>query len=220
MPTDTSTPPLRARNVAIRIVAWSLGIFGILRLPSVQGLVLLPVTQLQGSLAMRLFGTPSLPIEVTLACSGADAIAVCIGFILGYPARWRARIAAAAGGVVIILALNTLRIGTLGRATSAAAFDALHLYLWPAVLILVIAGYVLIWMQRVDVISDGSRVVTATPILNSPARPFTITRSFLLLAATLLVAFTAAAPFYLDSGAVLARASIPTDLSRTSSIAT
>ena len=38
----------------------------------------LPFTRAQGGLAARLFGAPALPIEVTLACSGADALALCL----------------------------------------------------------------------------------------------------------------------------------------------
>ena len=88
---------------------------------------------LQGALAARLFGAPTLPVEVTLACSGADALALCLGAVLAYPVRGAARLAGAAGGAALILGLNTLRIGTLGRAAASPAwFDALHLYVWPA----------------------------------------------------------------------------------------
>ena len=53
--------------------------------------------------------------------------------ILAYPVRWRTRLAGAAGGAALILGLNTLRIGTLGRAAASPAwFNALHVYVWPA----------------------------------------------------------------------------------------
>lgn len=184
----------QARNFALRAVAWSLALFGLLRLPAVERLILLPVTQWQGRLAAGFFGTPLLPIDVTLACSGADAIALCTGFILAYPTAWRARMGAAAGGLALILALNTLRIGTLGRATSPAWFEALHVYLWPALLILAIAAYVFTWMRRVDAPFPGGG---APPVGGSPGR------SFALLSGALLVIFTAAAPLYLESAGVL-----------------
>ncbi len=92
-----------------------------------------------------------MPIEVTLACSGADALALCLGTILAYPVKWRARIAGAAGGAALILVLNTLRIGTLGQAAASPAwFNILHVYVWPAVLLLAIAGYVFAWMRFAD----------------------------------------------------------------------
>ena len=100
---------------------------------------------------MGLFGAPALPVEATLACSGADALALCLGAVLAYPVTWRARLAGAAGGAALILGLNTLRIGTLGRAAASPAwFNALHLYVWPAVLTLAIAGYVFAWMRLAD----------------------------------------------------------------------
>ncbi len=105
----------------------------------------------RAALAAGLFGAPALPVEVTLACSGADALALCLGAVLAYPVRWRTRLAGAGGGAALILGLNTLRIGTLGRvAASPAWFNALHLYVWPAVLTLAIAGYVFAWMRLAD----------------------------------------------------------------------
>ena len=100
---------------------------------------------------LGLFGTSALPVEVTLACSGADALALCLGAVLAYPVKWRTRLAGAGGGAALILGLNTLRIGTLGRvAASPAWFNTLHVYVWPAVLTLAIAGYVFGWMRLAD----------------------------------------------------------------------
>src|SRR6185369_7316969 len=113
--------------------------------------ILLPATRLQAAAGSALVGPSSLPIEATLACSGADALALCLAAIVAYPARWRMRGAGVAGGVALILALNTIRIGTLGRAaTSPRWFDALHVYVWPTVLSLAIAGFVFSWMRVAD----------------------------------------------------------------------
>ena len=79
------------------------------------------MTRLQAAAGSALVGPSSLPIEVTLACSGADALALCLAAIVAYPARWRMRAAGAAGGAAVILALNTIRIGTLGRHVEASA---------------------------------------------------------------------------------------------------
>jgi exosortase/archaeosortase family protein len=144
-------PPHQARNFALRGVAWSLGLFGVLRLPWIEAHVVLPLTRFQGRIAEISFGAPVLPVEVTLACSGTDAIALCAGAILAYPARWSMRMAGAAVGVGCILLLNTIRIGTLGQAAgSASAFGLLHLYVWPALLVVAIAGYVFAWMRLAD----------------------------------------------------------------------
>jgi exosortase/archaeosortase family protein len=147
---------------------------------------------------MRLLGSPAAPVAVTLACSGADAVALCLGAVLAYPARWSMRLAGAAGGVAVILALNTLRIGTLMRVAGASAwFDALHLYVWPMLLMLAIGGYVLAWMR----LADRAQLVPADDNRASGIRP---TRRFLYFTAAFVVLFVAAAPYYLASGVVLA----------------
>ena len=51
---------------------------------------------LQAAAAAGVFGTPALPVQVTLACSGADAFALCLGAVLAYPVRWDRRLAGAA----------------------------------------------------------------------------------------------------------------------------
>jgi exosortase/archaeosortase family protein len=207
VPTDASRSRTRAVAFALRAVAWSLGLFGLLRLDWVEVHGVLPITQLQGRLASRLCGTPALPIETTLACSGADAVALCLGVVLAYPATWRMRLAGAGGGVALILGLNTLRIGTLGRAVASPAwFETLHVYLWPAVLTLAIAGYVFAWMRA----ADRRRGVGAAPALPlSQAAPVAVrgparaTRRFVILTAALLLVFIAASPIYLENARVL-----------------
>lgn len=77
-----------AFEFALRGVAWSLGLFGLLRLGWLETHAVLPLTQLQARLAESGFGTPAVPIDVTLACSGADALALCAGAILAYPSIW------------------------------------------------------------------------------------------------------------------------------------
>ena len=206
MPTDVvpSTRHSQALSFAIRGGAWSLGLFGVLRLRGVETGALLPLTQLQARLAEGAFGRPAAPIDVTLACSAADAFALCAGAILAYPARWPARLKGAAGGIALILVLNTLRIGVLGRAAGTPAwFEALHLYVWPALLTLTIAGYVFAWMRRAQR-SEAAPLPSPSP----STAPFTL-RSALLMG-TFLVLFVAAAPLYLESAAVLAVAAFIT----------
>lgn len=206
MPTDTAPSWTRERSFALRAVGWSLGLFGLLRLSSVETHALLPLTRLQGQLGAWLFGTSALPIEVTLACSGADALALCLGAIAAYPVSWRTRGAGAGGALVLILGLNTLRIGSLGRvAGSPAWFEALHVYVWPAALLFAIAGYVFAWMRFADSreTGDGIRKTTSIPFLPDPP----LTRRFVGLTAVFLLLFVAASPLYLESAYVLAVAS-------------
>lgn len=196
MLTVTDRSRTRAARFVLRGTAASLGLFGLLRLPWIETHAVLPFVRMQGALAVRLFGTPSLPVEATLACSGADAMALCLGAVLAYPVPWRRRLAGAAAGVALILTLNTLRIGTLGRAAASPAwFNALHLYIWPAALTLAIAGYVFAWMRA----ADGPH----TPGERAPAQP---SRRFVVLTLAFVALFTAASPLYLESPFVLALA--------------
>ncbi|OFW22785.1 MAG: hypothetical protein A3G21_26225 [Acidobacteria bacterium RIFCSPLOWO2_12_FULL_66_21] len=208
MLTDTPRRLTDAPRFALRAAAWSLGIFGLLRLNWIEAHAVLPLTRVQGGLAVGLFGAPTLPVEVTLACSGADALALCLGVILAYPVKWRSRLAGAAGGAGLILGLNTLRIGTLGRvAASPAWFHALHVYVWPAVLTLAIAGYAFAWMRRVDRprALDVHEVTLREP---APAWRPHVSRRFVVLSAAFLLLFLGAAPLYLESAGVLAVAGV------------
>lgn len=221
MPLETAAGPTpagsglpQATGFALRLIAWSLALFGLLRLPWVGMHILLPVTRLQAAAGSALVGPSSLPIEATLECSGADALALCLAAIVAYPVRWRMRTAGVAGGVAVILALNTLRIGTLGRAAaSVQLFEALHVYVWPAVLTIAIAGYVFTWTRVADrpapSKAEGPRTVDAVSTQSQPfADRWRITRRFVLAAAACLVLFTVASPLYLESAGVLVLAGL------------
>ena len=219
MPTDTARGRTDALKFALGAVAWSLGLFGLLRLNWTEAQLLLPFTRAQAGVAGGLFGTSrsALPVEVTLECSGADALALCLGAILAYPVPWPRRLAGAAGGAGLLLVLNTLRIGTLGRvAASPAWFNTLHVYVWPAVLMLAIAGYVFTWMRLADrrptLVESGA--APGEPVLSArPRSPAAVarpapkpTRRFVVLTVAFLLLFVAASPLYLESPGVLALA--------------
>ncbi len=200
MPTDIVPPSGNASGFGypVRLVAWSLGLFGLLRLPWVSAQVLLPSTQLQARAAEAIVGPSALPIEVTLACSGADALALCFAAILAYPATWRLRAAGIAAGAAGILVLNTLRIGTLGKAAASPFwFNALHVYIWPAALAIAISGLVLAWMLIAD-----RRVAAFRPERAAGAEGSLI--RFAVVAALFLLVFTLASPLYLADARVLA----------------
>jgi exosortase/archaeosortase family protein len=202
--TDTVWPLTNAGKFVLRALASSLGIFAFLRLPLIEAHVVLPLTRAQGAWAISLFGTPPLPVEATLACSGADAWALCLGAVLAYPVSWRMRLAGVLAGSLLIISLNTLRIGTLQQVVaSPSVFDALHLYVWPAVLTLAIAGYVFGWMRVVDGrATQHERMAPAREaVATTRPRP---SRRFVVLTVSLLLLFSAAGPLYLDSARVLA----------------
>ena len=193
----------RLRSPASRFAAsallWTFGLFALLRLPWVEAAIVWPVTRLQAQLAAALSSARTLPVDVTLACSGTDVLAMCVGAVLAYPVRRNARLAGAAGGIAVILALNVVRIVTLARVTrSPDLFALLHLYVWPAVLALAAAGYVFAWMR----IADGA------PRASNGARVAHPARRFALITAACIAIFAAASPWYLVSTWVLAAASL------------
>jgi exosortase/archaeosortase family protein len=206
--TDTARAPTDAVKFVLGGLAASLGLFGLLRLNWTEAHLVLPLTRVQAGLAAGLFGTPALPVEATLACSGADALALCLGAVLAYPVKWRTRLAGAGGGAALILGLNTLRIGTLGRvAASPAWFNRLHIYVWPAALTLAIAAYVFAWMRRADRRSRLEEDAVTARELSVASRPQP-SRRFVVLTGTFLLLFLAASPAYLESPTVLALAGV------------
>src|SRR5688572_12747399 len=130
------------------MLAWSVGLFALLRSPWVEGRILLPLAQLQKQAADHYGGTPSVAVAATLECSGADVLALSVAAILAWPVSWSTRLTGALGVVAFVLGLNTVRIATLGHAAaSPVLFRVLHLEVWPALLVLATAAYVFAWMR-------------------------------------------------------------------------
>ena len=194
MLTATRNWPTPGISFVLLGIAISLGAFGLLRVSWVETHALLPLTLAQAAMAVRLFGVPALPIDVTLACSGADVIALCLGAVLAFPSAWRHRLVGVAGGLGLIVALNVMRIGTLGRAAgSRTLFDALHLYVWPVVIALSIGAFMLMWMRA----APPALAATA-----ADAKPPPLSRRFLALTGIFVAVFVATAPFFANSAAV------------------
>ncbi|MGH9329249.1 MAG: methyltransferase domain-containing protein [Vicinamibacterales bacterium] len=168
--------------------AWILAFFPLLRTSLVEKGMLLPLAQFQGLVAAWHAGATAVPVQVTLSCSAGDEMALCVAATLAYPAPWRRRIQAAAGGIALILALNTIRIAILGRAAGTPAFTVLHVYVWPAVLVAATLIYVATWMSK-----------AGRP---DRARPGVAWR-FAWLAMLLVGGFVALAPIVLQSAPAL-----------------
>jgi exosortase/archaeosortase family protein len=151
-----SRPPSAGRFL-IAGTAWVAGLFGLLRLSLVQQHVVLPLTRAQGWLAT--WGDPraNTAVVVTLECSGADAIALVAAAVFAYPAPWQPRLAGTAGGLGLLLTLNTVRIASLSRVAGTEAFEPLHGYVWPTVLMMATALYVAGWMWSRDAAGRRNR---------------------------------------------------------------
>jgi len=195
MPAD----PRRATTFLLGALFWSLGLFALLRTPWVETRLVLPLTQMQKQAADYYAGSPSVPVAVTLECSGTDVLALCLGAILACPVSWRARLAGTAGAVAFVLGLNTVRIATVGHAAvSPALFRALHLQVWPAILVLATAGYVFAWMRKALGPTGRTEEGDTEDRALSP-----LVRRFAPRAAVLLVAFALCGPWIERSQALL-----------------
>ena len=136
-----------AVGVLAQAAMWVVLLFGLTRIAWVQDNILFPFARFQGGIACRIAGTPADSVYVDLSCTGSDAMALCVGAILAFPAVWRRRLLGSALGLGLILVLNTARIGTLSLVVDRPTlFGLLHVYLWPAVVIVVTAVFVFYWI--------------------------------------------------------------------------
>ena len=197
MPTDPQTrsptpPSSGVLRFALTAAAWFIGLFGVMRFGWVERQLLVPFALLQERVADQLTGAPTDAVYVDASCSGGDAMALCLGAVLAFPATWSVRLRGAGVGLVVIAAFNTVRIGNLSLlAANRPLLDLLHVYVWPAILILVAVAYVYAWMRR-QVSPAGSGADPAAAWHGSARR-------FLLLTVVGTAAYFAAAGWLYES---------------------
>ena len=192
------------------IGAWFVGLFGLMRLPWVERVLLTPFAEVQQRVADQLTGAPSTLVYADASCSGGDPLALCAGAIFAFPATWGARLRGAAVGFTIITALNVVRLGHLSLiAENRSLLDLLHVYVWPGILILVAAGFVYAWMGRqgFDLAGGADAGTGRGPDAGGGAAAGglvlgAVPRRFLLLAALLVAAYFATAPLFYESAFV------------------
>ncbi len=178
----------------------SVSLFGVLRIPFIEQNLLLPFTQAQHGLACRIGGNPDAPISVGLSCSASDVIALCLGFILAFPVAWRKRLVGAALGLVMIAAVNTVRIATLSHAVENRKwFDLLHVYIWPGILLVVVSLYVFLWMSMAlrRPGGTGSKTWSGDGLLSKPGV------RFVLLTLLFVGIFVGTSGWWMHSSAVM-----------------
>lgn len=188
-----------AAGFALRMAIWIAALLGLLRLPWVQKQLLIPFAGLQQQLACAITSAPRDAVAVDLSCTGADAMALCLGAILAFPATWLRRLGGCAVGLALIAVLNTARIGSLSLLTgSRDLFQLLHLYLWPAAIIVVTAGFVFLWM------SSAGRGGGLAELARPPGRPASPARRFLGLTLLFAALYYVGAAWFLGSQWLLA----------------
>ena len=188
----SSSTPSNSRGslrFALTVGAWFVGLFGLMRLAWVERNLLTPFAQVQQDVADQLTGAPSNLVYADASCSGGDPMALCMGAIFAFPATWGSRLRGAAIGLLAITALNIVRLGNLSLvAADRDLLDLMHVYIWPAILILAAAGYVYWWMSRQGTETDGGAGGFGAIGLSGAAR------RFMLLTVLLVVAYFALTP--------------------------
>lgn len=89
-------------------------------------------------------------MNVLRGCEGTDLIFLVIAGVVAFPANWRSRLAALAGGIALAYSLNQLRILALYYTVRDARqyFELVHAYLAPTAAIAVIALFFWSWTAR------------------------------------------------------------------------
>lgn len=140
----------------VLLTLWGLVLTAVVTNTTVMAAVVVPFSRWQGAVAAWYLDVRSLPVSVVPSCSGLDAMSLCVAAILAFPRAWRQRLAGAVVGVVLLLVVNLARIGSLAAAADSAWFDVLHIFVWPAVLVLTTAAWVYAWMRFTDRNSGAS----------------------------------------------------------------
>src|SRR5262245_32187589 len=128
----------------LAVACWSAAMLAALQHPLVQRAVVAPFVAWQADFASRI--QAASPIVVDVSCAGVEVIAISVAAMLAYPLPWRRRLLGLGGVTAWLIALNAIRISTLVSTAGTPAFQPLHLYVWPAVLILGAAGFVFTWI--------------------------------------------------------------------------
>ena len=190
-----------AAGFIVRIAAWIALFFGFLRLPWVQDWLLLPFASFQGDVACSLAGTARGSVIVDLSCTGSDAMALCLGAVFAFPSSWRRRIVGGLAGLVLVSIVNTIRIGSVSRVVDdRELFELLHVYVWPAIIIVVASIYVFLWMRFASAPSaQGSGGAGALTVGRDSGRAW----HFAATTIALVTLYYAATPWLFESAAVL-----------------
>ncbi len=92
--------------------------------------------------------TSSFAIAIRRGCDAVEPTWLLCAAILAFPGPWKRKLAGMLAGIVVLQALNLVRIVTLyliGRKFSQSVFDSMHLEVWPALFIVVAIALFIGW---------------------------------------------------------------------------
>lgn len=102
--------------------------------------------------------SPSARLSVLNSCEGFETMLLLIAAVAAYAARWRAKAIGLLLGMLLIYALNQVRIVSLYYAFryDRELFHALHGYLAPMLIIAAAGLYFLWWVSREQRLLDAT----------------------------------------------------------------
>lgn len=177
----------------LRALAWSVGLFALLRLTLIEDSLIAALIEAQSAVVRWYFAAESSAVTITSSCSAADVISLCLGVVLAYPATWTRRLIGAALGLAVIVGLNIVRISTLAVLASRwpAAFGPVHVFVWPVLLTAATAFYVWQWIKRASPVD--------APVTRSNPKGIHAATRFAWTAAGFLALHVALAPWTMTS---------------------
>ena len=92
---------------------------------------------------------PGSGINVLNGCEGTEVVFLLASAMLVAPMAWRWRLLGMAAGSVVVFALNQIRVVALFYAfrSDRALFETLHGIVAPLVLIALVGGFFVIWLE-------------------------------------------------------------------------
>lgn len=171
----------------LALAFWTLVGNALLANSHVEAALVIPFSQWQGELAARYIVGGPLAISLVPGCSGLDVMSLCVAALLSYPVAWRRRLLGAGLGVALLFVLNILRISALAVTSQTPAFQTLHVYVWPALLVAVTLGWIVLWIKTAERRGANAGTGTGTG------------RRFVLWSAALLVVYVIAVQLLTDA---------------------
>ncbi|HVR42187.1 MAG TPA: exosortase H [Thermoanaerobaculia bacterium] len=139
--------------------------FVLIVLPSVQTHVIQPFTQWLGAASAVLLGivghevsrvgtviaSSTFAVDVRNGCNGVEAAVILIAAILATPARWKKKLIGVFGGLVVLQAVNVVRISSLYLLGyyDRDLFELFHSAVWQVLIILVAFGIFVFWSVKI-----------------------------------------------------------------------
>ena len=109
------------------------------------------------------FGPGGVAVSIEAGCNGVEATIVLIAAVLAFPAPWRARLAGIVLGFLAVQALDIMRVIRLVYIGNwnLDIFSWVHLYLWPALIMLDVLIVFIVYLRYLSRRAPGSQYATA-----------------------------------------------------------